>query len=763
MSIKRKFIEINGIVQGVGFRPFIYNLAIKNNLNGWVNNTAMGVLIDAEGDNRSLDVFINNIKNNPPPLSKINKIIVKEKKVINYKEFTIKESNNSTKPTTYISPDYSICDKCKEDIFDKKNIRYRYAFTNCTNCGPRFTITKSLPYDRDSTTMNEFIMCDNCKKEYENPLNRRFHAQPNGCKECGPRVWLSNKTGEELTLNSNYVMSEAIDFLKKGKILAVKGLGGFNLVCDGTNENTIKLLREKKGRPRKPLAIMMKDVETVKKYCILTNKEEEILTSNKRPILLLKKLPDFKLPENLAPNNKRVGVMLPYTPLHYLLFENGINVLVVTSANISGEPMIYKNEDALNKLNHIVDYYLMHNREIYMPIDDSVSIFLENKERVIRSGRGYSPTAINIKTKNEILALGAELKNTISLSNKKDIFISEYIGDLQNVSTINLLENIIEHFTKIYEIAPKTIVYDIHPDFNYKNIEIEKKIYISDSLDNTFKKIEVQHHHSHIVSCLAENNANEKVIGVAFDGTGYGLDKKIWGGEFLICNKKSFQRVAHLGYFNLPGGESAIKEPWKIAISLLYKVFNEDYEKYIPTHLRQNDYKTIKKMIDKNINSPETSSIGRLFDGISSLIGFNSNISFEGEAAIYLQNISNDSITESYTYSIKTINSLYILDFVNIIKGIIKDINNNLAVSIISKKFHNTIINATIEIILILRKDYNISSVALSGGVFQNEILFTGIIDVLEKNNFNIYTHRNIPCNDSGISFGQLIIANENL
>lgn len=760
MQKSRKFIEINGIVQGVGFRPFIYNLAIKYKLNGWVNNTPMGVLVDAEGKTENLNVFIDEIKNNPPLLAKINKIIIKEKKVVNYTDFIIKRSNNTIKATTYISPDYSICDKCKEDIFDKNNRRYGYAFTNCTNCGPRFTITKSLPYDRKTTTMSKFIMCNKCREEYENPLNRRFHAQPNGCIECGPRVWIYDKYGKELPLNYTDTINKTIEFLKAGKILAIKGLGGFNLVCDSKNENTINLLRKRKGRPQKPLAVMMKDIETVKKYCVLTSDEEKIITSNRSPILLLKKLNNFNLPQNLAPNNKRLGVMLPYTPLHYLLFEDGIESLVVTSANVSGEPMIYKNDDALNKLKDIVDYYLMHNRDIYMPIDDSVSIFLENKERVIRSGRGYSPETINFKTKCEILALGSELKNTISISNRNDVFISEYIGNLQNVATINLLEKNIQHFLKIYDIIPKTLVYDFHPDFTYKNIEIEENI---KTLDTKIKKIEVQHHHAHIVSCMAENNISEKVIGIAFDGTGYGLDKKIWGGEFLICDKKDFSRVGHLDYFNLAGGESAIKEPWKIAISLLYKIFNNEYEKYIPTYLKNKNYKIIKQMINKKINSPETSSIGRLFDGISALIGFHKNITFEGEAAIYLQNISDDTIEDIYNYYIDCINEIYILNFNAMIENIVNDINKNLNKSIIAKKFHNTLIKATIDIIIRLRETYNINSVALSGGVFQNEILFNGLVNELKKNDFHIYTHGNIPCNDSGLSFGQLVIANENL
>lgn len=755
MDKYRKFIEIKGIVQGVGFRPFIYNLAKMNNLSGWVNNTGQGVMIDIEGDKKSLNYFISEIKINPPILSKITLIDIKDKELINYKDFFIKESNSDLKATTYISPDYSVCSECKREIFDKNNRRYRYPLTNCTNCGPRFSIIKNLPYDRDFTTMNDFEMCDSCKAEYNNPENRRFHAQPNACPICGPRAYIVDKNNNEIITDDP--LDTAIALLKQGKIFAIKGIGGFNLVCDSSNEDAIKLLREKKYRPTKPFAVMIKNIESVRKYCNIKKEEEELLKSNKRPIVLLEKRDKYSFSEILAPNNKKVGVMLPYTPLHYMLFDDELDSLVMTSANISGEPIIYKDNEAIKKLNNIVDYFLMHNREIYMKIDDSVTNSILGEERVIRLGRGYAPYTLNIDTIKEILALGSELKNTISLSNRKDVFISEYIGDLKNSEVIDSLEHTIEHFSKIYNIIPKVLVYDNHPDFEYKKIDLKKVL----KIESTIKIVQAQHHHSHIVSCMAENNINEDVIGIAFDGTGYGDDESIWGGEFFLCNRRKYKRVGHLDKFYLPGGEKAIKEPWRIGVSLIYKVFKEKLKDFIPEHLNNEKIDIIKTMIDRKINSPETSSMGRLFDGISSILGVNNKVTFEGEAAINLENICDENNSETYIFQIIRDKESFIFCFDDIIKGIIYDINSKNNISIIGKKFHNTVVKGTIEMALSIREDTNINTIVISGGVFQNEILFKGVIEGLNKYNFNVIAHKIIPCNDSGVSLGQLVIANE--
>ena len=756
MSKKRRVIDVYGIVQGVGFRPFIYNLAIKNNLTGYVNNNSNGVVIDVQGEEDNLKTFTIELSKNPPLLSKINKVNITEKKVNQeYKDFYIKISEKNFNPTTYISPDYAICDKCKTEIFDKDNKRYRYPFTNCTCCGPRFSIIKMLPYDRGLTTMNEFEMCESCKDEYNNPTNRRFHAQPNACPKCGPVVFLSKSNGEIIKCEDPLI--EFGKLIKEGNIIAVKGLGGFNLTCDAKNEDAIRLLRERKERPRKPLAVMMRDIDVVKKYCDLNKEEEKILLSNKRPIVLLKKKKKYNLPSNLAPNNKRLGVMLPHTPLHYLLFDKNIDILVMTSGNISGEPIIYKNNEALEKLNNIAHYYLLNNRDIYMSIDDSVTRVIKGSERVIRSARGYSPKSIFKSTKGEILALGSELKNTISVSNKNDIFMSQYIGDLKNIETTNNFERVISHYLKIYSIKPKIIVYDMHPSFVYRDINLKESL----KLNSDVNIVETQHHHSHVASCMVENDINEKVIGIVYDGTGYGDDKKIWGGEFLLCDRKEYVRIGHLQYFNLPGGESAIKNPWKIALSLLYKVYDEDFFEYVPNHLKSRSISVIKNIIDKKINSPETSSIGRLFDGISALIGLIEEISFEGEAAIILENKSNEEIINSYKYNIDEGEDIYIIKFNEIIKGIVNDIRKKVSNDVISAKFHNTVVEFTVDMAKRIRKKTKINKVILTGGVFQNEILLDKTIVKLIENDFEVITHKTIPCNDSGISLGQLVIANE--
>ena len=755
MSKVRKIIEVYGIVQGVGFRPFVYNLALKNNLTGYVNNNSTGVFIDIQGERENINEFVAKLKENPPKLSKISKIKIRDKSLNEtFVKFNINFTKNNLNPTTYISPDYSICDKCKEEIFDKKNKRYRYPFTNCTCCGPRFTIIKKLPYDRVSTTMNDFEMCENCKEEYYNPSNRRFHAQPNACEKCGPKVFLKNKNGQ--LLNNDDFLKETSNLLKKGKIIAIKGLGGFNLSCDAKNEKSISLLRERKHRPRKPLAVMMKDIETVKKYCYLNVEEEKILSSNKRPIILLKKRKDYSLPENLAPNNKMLGVMLPYTPLHYLIFDNDLDVLVMTSANITGEPIIYINDEALKKLNSIAEYFLLHNRKIYINIDDSVTRVILKNERVMRMGRGYAPNIISMKSKIKILALGSQLKNTISISNGSDIFISEYIGDIENDATINNFQNVIKHYLEIYNVKPQVIVYDKHPRFVYRNLNIQKDL----NLYNDIKYIETQHHHSHIVSCMTENKINEEIIGIAYDGTGYGDDGKIWGGEFFICNRKDYRRVGHLEYFKLPGGESAIKNPWKIAISLLYKTYNDEYIKYVPKHIN-NKTNIIKKMIDKNINSIETSSIGRLFDGISAMLGLIQEVSFEGEAAINLENISNEKINDFYKYNIINKENILIIKIKDFIRSVVNDIRLNISNDVISAKFHNTIVEITNDMAKKIREINGINTVVLSGGVFQNKILLEKTVEKLENSGFKVYIHKIIPCNDSGISLGQLVIANE--
>lgn len=749
MIIAKKIV-VKGIVQGVGFRPFIYKNATKNNLKGFVNNTSKGVFIEVEGYEEDITSFIEEIKHKPPVLSKVTDIKIIDKEIEGYTNFKIIESKEEEEAITLISPDIAICDDCLRDIRDKNNRRYRYAFTNCTNCGPRFSITKKVPYDRENTTMDVFQMCSECREEYNDPLNRRFHAQPNGCSKCGPRVYICNKEGNEII--SNDPIKDIVKEIKNGKIVAIKGIGGFHLACDAKNKEVINELRKRKKRPRKPLAVMMRGIETVKKYCDVNELEERILLGNKKPILLLDKKRNSLLPKELTNyQNGKLGVMLPYTPVHHILFSEDIDILVMTSANISGEPMVYKNHEAIEKLKGIADFYLMNNRHIYIPIDDSVSRVILGKERVLRNARGYAPKSMEIKDMAYSIALGANSNNTFAIANNENIFFSNYIGDLANYNTWQHYINSLEHMKGIYKIDPKSYFYDLHPNF-YQN-ELLKEI--------KTKKIGIQHHHAHIVACMAEHSLEEEVIGIAFDGTGYGIDGKLWGGEFFICDKERFKRLAHLNYVALPGGEGAIREPWKIAISYLYDIFKEDYAAYVPKHLQEKKHQIITEIIKKDINSPKASSIGRLFDAVAALLGFDAKITFQGEAAIDLENLCCRDDQSFYQYNISLEDGIYIIDCKPLIKSVVIEVIDGIDKELIARRFHNTIIKFTIELCEILRKEYNLSSVVLSGGVFQNEILLINIYEELIKKDFKVHIHEQIPANDEGISIGQMIIGNE--
>ena len=747
--MKREVIHVKGIVQGVGFRPFVYKKAKENSLKGWVKNTTEGVVIDIEGEERSIENFLNIMINDPPKLANITEIRSENKKVRGYTDFSIRFSEGMDNAITNISPDIAMCEACKRDIENEDDRRFQYPFTNCTDCGPRVSIIKKLPYDRKVTTMKNFIMCPRCQKEYDNPEERRFHAQPNACPICGPQISILSNTGEIINVEDkiNFIREK----LRDGNILAIKGLGGFHLVCDAENSKVIEILRKRKNRPNKPLAVMMKDIDIVNKHCNINNIEEKILIGNKKPIILLEKKEDSVLPMSLS-TNKSLGVMLPYTPLHSLIFDKELNVLVMTSANRSGEPMVYKNESAIEELRDIVDYIVVHNRDIYLPIDDSVSKVVMGEERLIRPARGYAPITNKISTKKHIVGFGAQLKNTFSFTNGESIVTSNYIGDMDNYKTQESFEKNYNHFMSIYNIKPDIIAYDMHPDFWYK-----------DMISNNSTQIKVQHHHAHIASCLFENNVDEDVIGIAFDGSGYGDDKNIWGGEFFICNKKEYRRVGHLNYVNIPGGESAIKEPWKISVGYLIKTYGENFDDNIPKDFDKVKSKMLYKMIMANINSPLTSSMGRLFDGVAGLLGFNRKITYEGEAAIYLERIADNKTTKCYDYSIDNLDNRLIVNTDKIIISILNDIKMNVELSVISTKFHNTIVKFTCDMCLKLREINSINKVALSGGVFANELLLTKITSDLIELGFKVYSNKIIPTNDSGISVGQVVVVNSKI
>lgn len=755
---KRIFIKVSGIVQGVGFRPFVYNLATSLKLKGWVNNNSEGVYIDLQGSEADLERFIYNLKNNAPPLSYIDNIEIEEKQLLDYTDFSIKESEKVEQSITLISPDVAMCDDCKADILDPNNRRYGYPFTNCTNCGPRFSIIKSIPYDRDKTTMKKFPMCRICNEEYTNPTNRRFHAQPNACKDCGPHIWLADHNGNVIKEDSPHcneyaVIKQTQSFLRAGNIFAIKGLTGFHLCCDASNFKAVSELRERKRRPHKPFAVMMKDINTVKKYCNVNQKELELLTGIRKPIVLLERNSGYTLPEAVAPNQNTLGVMLPYTPLHELLFQNGLEVLIMTSANVNGLPLEFENESAIRNLNSIADYFLLHNRDIFIPVDDSVVKVINDKERLIRRARGYAPEPIIQSAEDGILCLGPNMKNTFSLSKSDYIFMSQHNGDLENLETYEHYKRNINHFKTIFSFEPKLLVHDMHPEYTSTHFAEEFDI----------PKLEVQHHHAHIASCMAENKLNETVIGISFDGTGYGTDGAIWGGEFLICNFKDFKRIGHLSYANLCGGEKSIKEPYRMAISYIYKALGYDFSHNVVENFFGESAAEFLKLIHKKINCVSTSSMGRFLDAAASIILGINHITYEGQASIELETAITKTCSEHYNYkidqSIDNDDVIYEINFDKTIAELLKDKLSGTDKSIMAAKVHNTVINSSVNLCTRISTITGIKKIVLSGGVFQNSYLLSNLSNALKELGFEVYTHSKIPSNDGGVSLGQLLIA----
>ncbi|WP_353684849.1 carbamoyltransferase HypF [Thermodesulfovibrio sp. 3907-1M] len=780
--MKRLHIRVKGVVQGVGFRPFVYNLAKSLNLNGYVTNTSKGVTIEIEGE--KVNEFLNRLQNEPPPLAKIYSIDTEELPPNNYQSFEIIESIDDA-GFTHISEDVSICDDCLRELFSPSDRRYLYPFINCTNCGPRYTITLKVPYDRPNTTMSVFKMCPDCLKEYKDPSNRRFHAQPNACPVCGPEIRLFLKTDTGLKELENPVL-EAIKLIKQGKILAIRGLGGFHLCCDAKNEKAIEELRRRKKRSNKPFALMSPHVESVEKFCFLSEAEKRILTSPMRPIVVLRKKPECELPEALAPKNSCLGFMLPYTPLHYLLFyypekdssspsllqplalspQPHFEALVMTSGNISEEPIITKNEEALEKLDSVADAFLLHNREIFMRVDDSVVRELEGNIYFIRRARGFVPKAVSLKEElPEVLGAGADLKNTFTLIKSNYAIMSQHIGDMENLETLEFYEEVLNNLKSVYRIEPLAVGHDLHPMYfstQWAKEYAEKK---------GVPAFALQHHYCHIASLMAEYGLNE-LFGIAFDGTGYGTDGSIWGSEFLYCTVNDFKRLAHLKPIILPGGENAIKECSRIALCLIDDAFGEDMDliKKLPlaTAMEENKIRQILKLKKLPQFSPSSSGMGRLFDGVSSLIGVCHYNTFEAEAAIALESLIEQGMEYSqkacYSFDIseKETEAL-VIDYTYMIKQLIDDFFVGRPVSEISWKFHNTIIKIIIELTQYFRKEIGFDRAGLSGGVFQNAYLIRETIKALKKTGIEPIYHINVPSNDACISLGQAYIVGKRL
>ena len=754
-------ISARGVVQGVGFRPFVYQLATKYNLKGWVCNTSEDVKIEVQGESKDLKRFLSELQDNAPPLASIESITVTYHPPAEYTNFEIRHSIAEEGKYQLVSPDIATCQACLKEIFSPEDRRYHYPFTNCTNCGPRFTIIEDIPYDRPKTTMRSFQMCPECQAEYDNPLDRRFHAQPNACPKCGPRLELLDAKGNHIKTPD--VITTASQLLKKGKVIAIKGLGGFLLACDATSQKTVELMRKRKRRPFKPLAIMVADIDEAKRHCYISEAEEKLLTSPQSPIVLLQWKPESTVCQAIAPNLKYLGVMLPYTPLHHLLLREVGLPLVMTSGNISEEPICKDNDEAVRRLSGIADYFLVHNRDIYARYDDSVTVIERGEVQLTRRARSYAPYPIHLNFQaKQVLGCGAEEKNTFCLTKDNYAFISQHVGDMENLETLEHFQNTLALYKKLFRIEPEIIAYDLHPEYLSTKYALELG-----SQFNNLKPVPVQHHHAHIASCMVDNNVETPVIGVALDGTGYGSDGHIWGGEFLFADYNGFQRMGHLEYLPLPGGAAAIKRPYRTAIGYLLKLQGEGSLNSKLAFLKQMDpveIELIKRQIQTGLNSPLCSSMGRLFDAVSALIGVRSEIDYEGQAAVELEMAAYDGCdkvgNKSYPFSIIESEGVNIVKLKELLSAIVEDLYHGISKATISTRFHNTVAQIICQMCQLIAKRTGINQAALSGGVFQNRLLLRKVMPLLESAGFSVLTHKQVPCNDGGISLGQAVIAN---
>ncbi|MBN1161449.1 MAG: carbamoyltransferase HypF [Dehalococcoidales bacterium] len=749
-------ISVRGVVQGVGFRPFVYQLAIRHNLRGWVCNTSEDVKIEVEGGKQDIDSFIIDLREQAPPLAHIEGMTITEGPAVNYDKFEILRSIAEEGKYQLVSPDIATCQDCLKEIFNTDDRRYRYPFTNCTNCGPRFTIIKDVPYDRPNTTMKSFHMCPECRKEYENPLNRRFHAQPNACPVCGPQLELRLAQGTRIDCED--VIKKASELLKKGQIIGVKGLGGFLLACDAISEKAVNRLRRRKKRPGKPLAVMVAGMDEVRRHCEVDAEEEQLLLSPGSPIVLMKWKVDSNITRAVAPGLKYLGVMLPYTPLHHLLLRETGLPLVMTSGNLSEEPIAKDNDEAIKRLNHIVDYFLMHNRDIFARYDDSVMLVEQGIPRFVRRARGYAPYPIHLPFKSrQILACGAEEKNTFCLTRDNYAFVSQHIGDMENLETLEHYVNTIGLYEKLFRIEPDIIAHDMHPE--YLPTKYAKELAEKEKI----KLVPVQHHHAHIASCLADNGVKGPVIGVSLDGTGYGTDGNIWGGEFMTADYKKFERLAHLEYLPLAGGAQAIRKPYRTATGYLLAL-GISLDKNLPMfkYLNQTELEIIKEQVARGINAPLTSSMGRLFDAVAALTGVRGIIEYEAQAAIDLEMLGYIVPDEAgaYPFTLEEQNGMSVIKLRELFISVIPDILKKTPEAVIAARFHNTAARMILETCQSISSKTGLKKVALSGGVFQNRLLLRKILPLLETAGFEVYTHRRVPCNDGGISLGQVVIAN---
>ncbi|HEX4202782.1 MAG TPA: carbamoyltransferase HypF [Ktedonobacteraceae bacterium] len=774
-TIQRWRFLVQGIVQGVGFRPFIYTQAIRLGLVGFVLNDSQGVTIEVEGSSEALDHFQDALREQAPPLARIDAIATELLAPCHEDGFKIAHSQSQSERHALISPDTATCADCLRELFDPADRRYHYPFINCTNCGPRFTIVQDVPYDRVKTTMRIFPMCPACQAEYDDPGNRRFHAQPNACPVCGPQVslldWENVRSLEpDSARMGTDAMLAAAQQLAAGDVLAIKGLGGYHLACDALNEDAVQRLRQRKHREAKPFALMALDLATVCQLCRVNDAEVALLQSHRRPIVLLHQQPGCPVASGVAPVSNTLGMMLPYTPLHHVLLRtfaqvtkpDRSTVLVMTSGNLSDEPIAYRDDDAHTRLQTIARGMLTHNRPIHMRCDDSVMRVVAGGEQFFRRARGYAPEPISLALDLllPLLACGGHLKNTFCLGKEKRAFLSHHIGDLENLATLTSFREGIEHFQRLFDIVPQAIAYDLHPEYLATKYALDSEI---------VPKIGVQHHHAHIASVLAEHGLSGPVIGVAADGTGFGTDGAVWGCEIMTVDLCSFERLAHLAYVPLPGGEQAVRQPWRMAATYLARTYGDAFlelDTPFVRHLNRATWHTLSQMIERGLNSPQTSSLGRLFDAVAALLGLRNEVVYEGQAAIELEIVAQTAQAahsqveqvQIYPFTIGD-QQPALFDVAPIFRAMIDDLQQREPVNEIALRFHCTIAELLAAACLQARQRTGLNEVALSGGVFQNRLLLEQVLERLQVQKFTVYINRRVPPNDGGLSLGQLAVA----
>ena len=759
-------VAVQGVVQGVGFRPFVYRLAHQYRVAGWVRNTSWGVEMEVEADADDLARFVHGLRDQAPPLAHIESLSSKEIPVDGCRGFEILHSEAQAGAYQLISADIATCADCLRELFDPNDRRYRYPFTNCTNCGPRFTIIADVPYDRPLTTMRAFRMCPRCQREYDDPLDRRFHAQPNACPECGPSLTLLDRDGRQVACGD--ALERSAGLLRQGCTVAIKGLGGYQLACDGTNARAVARLRKRKHRPHKPLAVMLADLAAVEEHTTPSDAERELLTSPAAPIVLIPWREDSCIVRGVAPGNRFLGVMLPYTPLHHVLLHDVAVPLVMTSGNLVEEPIARDNQEALRRLQGIADYFLTHNRGIHARYDDSVWFAPSGIPQPIRRARGFAPFPIRLPFETRpILACGAELKNTFCLTRDRYAFLSQHIGDLENLETQNHYETTIALYRRLFRVEPEAIAVDMHPQYAATR-------YGLNLARDRLRLLSVQHHHAHLAACLADRMEDGPVIGVIFDGTGYGLDGHIWGGEFLVGDGRGFQRAAHLEYLPLPGGDQAIRCPYRVALAYVRALLGD---RPLPPSLEgipEQEGRIIAAMVSRRFNTPLTSSMGRLFDAVSALLGVCHLATYEAQAAIELEMLAHGGRLDvpPYAFAMEAVDGVehwgraeplltHVLELrlATLLAEILDDLCDGVPKKDIAARFHLTVARMIVDTCERLRSQTGLEQVVLSGGCFQNRLLLSLVLPRLQRRGFRALTHRQVPCNDGGIALGQAVIA----